>query len=65
MDLSSVGAILTAKTQQQTLETVNVNLLKQSQDQQEKTIGKLLDSVAPAQAPDPESSLGQNVDIRG
>jgi len=64
MELSSVGAILTAKTQQQTLETVNVNLLKQSQDQQEKSIGKLLDSVAPAQAPDPESSLGQNIDIR-
>ncbi len=64
MNLSSVGAALTAETQRQTLETVNVSLLKQSQEQQEQTVGKLLESVSPVQASSPESSLGQHVDIR-
>ncbi len=64
MDLSSVGATLTAETQRQTLEKVNVSLLKQSQDQQEKTIGQLLESVPPVQASSLESTLGQHVDIR-
>lgn len=64
MDLSSVGATLSAETQRQTLEKVNVSLLKQSQDQQEKITTQLLQSVTPAQASSPESALGQHVDIR-
>ncbi len=34
MNLSSVGATLTAETNRQTLEKVNINLLKQSNEQQ-------------------------------
>ncbi len=64
MDLSSVGATLSAETQRQTLEKVNVSLLKQSQDQQEKITTQLLQSVGPVQASSPESALGQHVDIR-
>ncbi len=64
MDLSSVGATLSAETQRQTLEKVNVSLLKQSQDQQEKITTQLLQSVSPVQASSPESALGQHVDIR-
>jgi len=64
MSLSSVGAAMGAQSQQQTLESVNVSLLKQSQNQQKELASELLQSVAPASAPSPESSLGQHVDIR-
>ncbi len=64
MSLSSVGAAMGAQSQQQTLESVNVSLLKQSQNQQKELASELLQSVAPAPAPSPESSLGQHVDIR-
>jgi len=64
MSLSSVGAAMGAQAQQQTLEAVNVNLLKQSQNQQKELTSQLLQSVAPAQASSPESALGQHVDIR-
>jgi len=63
MELSSVGAVMTAETQRQTLEKVNVSLLKQSHSQQEDLTNQLLQSVAPAQASSPDSSLGQHVDI--
>ncbi|NQY64986.1 MAG: putative motility protein [Alteromonadaceae bacterium] len=64
MELSSVGAVLTAETQRQTLEKVNVSLLKQSQNQQEDLTNQLLESVAPpARASSSNSSLGQHVDI--
>lgn len=63
MNLSSVGAVMTAEAQRQTLEKVNVSLLKQSQEQQEDIANQLLQSVAPVQSSSPESSLGQHVDI--
>ncbi len=63
MSLSSVGAVLTAETQRQTLEKVNVSLLKQSHNQQEDLTNQLLQSVAPVQASSPDSRLGQHVDI--
>ena len=63
MDLSSVGAAMLAQTQSQTLEKVNVSLLKQSHNQQEDLANQLLQSIAPAQASSPDSSLGQHVDI--
>jgi len=63
MSLSSVGAVLTAETQRQTLEKVNVNLLKQSNEQQADITNQLLQSVAPVHAPSSESNLGQHVDI--
>jgi len=64
MNLSSVGAAMNVEAQKQTLEKVNVSLLKQSQDQQENMTAQLLQSVAPVQASSPESSLGQHVDIK-
>ena len=63
MNLSSVGAVLSAETQRQTLEKVNVSLLKQSHEQQADITNQLLQSVAPVQASSPESNLGQHVDI--
>jgi hypothetical protein len=63
MNLSSVGAVLTSETQRQTLEKVNVNLLKQSHEQQEDLTSQLLQSVAPVQASSSDSNLGQHVDI--
>ncbi len=64
MSLSSVGAALTAETQRQTLEKVNISLLKQSQNQQELITNQILQSVAPVQASSPSTSLGQHVDVR-
>jgi putative motility protein YjfB-like len=64
MSLSSVGAAMTAETQRQTLEKVNISLLKQSQNQQENLTSQILQSVAPVQASNPSSSLGQHVDTR-
>jgi hypothetical protein len=63
MNLSSVGAVLTSETQRQTLEKVNVSLLKQSNEQQEDLTNQLLQSVAPVQASSSGSNLGQHVDI--
>lgn len=63
MNLSSVGAVMTAETNRQTLEKVNVSLLKQSHDQQEHLTSQLLQSVAPVQASSSDSNLGQHVDI--
>lgn len=63
MNLSSVGAALGAETQRQTLEKVNVSLLKQSQDQQADITSQLLQSVTPVQASNSGSNLGQHVDI--
>lgn len=64
MNLSSVGAVYTAETQRQTLEKVNVSLLKQSQEQQADITNQLLQSVAPVQASSSGSNLGQHVDIK-
>lgn len=64
MNLSSVGAVLTSETQRQTLEKVNVSLLKQSHDHQETMASELLQSVVPVQAVNPDSPLGQNIDIK-
>jgi len=64
MNLSSVGAAVGHQKQQQTLDAVNVSLLKQSQDQQASITNQLLQSVAPVQASSPESALGQHVDVR-
>jgi hypothetical protein len=63
MNLSSVGAVLSAETQRQTLEKVNVSLLKQSNEQQADITNQLLQSVVPVQASSSESNLGQHVDI--
>lgn len=63
MNLSSVGATLTAETNRQTLEKVNVSLLKQSHEQQENLTSQLLQSVTPVQASSSEPHLGQHVDI--
>lgn len=62
MNLSSVGAVMTAETQRQTLEKVNMNLQVESQEQVEDITNKLLESVAPP-ASNPSSSKGQHVDI--
>ena len=64
MNLSSVGAVLTSETQRQTLEKVNVSLLKQSHEQQEDLTSQLLQSVAPTSASNSDSNLGQHVDIK-
>lgn len=63
MNLSSVGAVLTAETQRQTLEKVNVSLLKQSNEQQADITNQLLESVTPVKASSSGSNLGQHVDI--
>ncbi len=63
MNLSSVGATLTAETNRQTLEKVNINLLKQSNEQQKDLANQLLQSVAPVQASSSGSNLGQHLDI--
>jgi hypothetical protein len=61
MSLSSVGAAMASQIQTNTLEKVNVSLLKTANNQAEQQTAQLLDSVAPV-ASGSSGSLGQHVD---
>ena len=58
MDMSVVGSVLTEQTKINTLETVNVNLLKKSNNQAEQQPSQLLESIPPM----PEGNKGNNID---
>jgi len=61
MSLSSVGAAMASQIQTNTLEKVNVSLLKTANNQAEQQTAQLLESVAPV-ASSSSGSLGQHVD---
>ena len=64
MSLSSVGAAMGAQQQIQTMEQVNMNLIKQSTKQAEQQVSQLLEVVAPSSSASGSSgSLGQHVDV--
>ena len=58
MDMSVVGSVLTEQTKINTLEKVNVSLLKKSNQQAEQQATQLLESVAPV----PEGNKGHKID---
>ncbi|MFT5757120.1 MAG: hypothetical protein ACI9LM_001845 [Alteromonadaceae bacterium] len=61
MSLSSVGAAMASQIQSNTLEKVNMSLLKTANNQAEQQTAQLLESVAPV-ASSSSGSLGQHVD---
>ena len=63
MSLSSVGAAMGNQAAMNTLDQVNISLVKKSNDMAEQQANQLLQSVAPtAQASSSGGSLGQHVD---
>jgi len=58
MDINIVASVLTEQTKINTLDKVNVNLLKKSNEQAEQLVSQLIDSI-PAIA---EGNKGNNVD---
>ncbi|WP_019616913.1 putative motility protein [Psychromonas ossibalaenae] len=62
MSLSSVGGAMGVQAQVNTLEQVNVSLLKTANKQAEQQVSQLLQSVTPT-APVSDESRGQHVDI--
>lgn len=58
MDMSVVGTVLTEQTKINTLEKVNVGLLKKTNEQAEQQATQLLNSIAPM----PEGNKGHSVD---
>lgn len=60
MDMSVVGSVLTEQTQTNTLEKVNVSLLKKSTDQVDQQVTQLLDSIPPM----PEGNKGHHIDTK-
>ena len=59
MDMAVLGSVLTEQTKVDTLDKVNINLLKKTNDQAELQATQLLESI-PAM---PEGSKGHNVDM--
>jgi len=59
MDMSVVGGVLSHQAKINTLEKVNVILLKTANDQAEQQAAQLIESVAPVA----EGNKGQNVNI--
>lgn len=57
--MNVVGSVLTEQTRVNTLEKVNIHLLKKSNQQAEQQTQQILESVAPK----PEGNKGHNVDI--
>ena len=62
MDLSMVGEVMSHRAKVNTLEKVNVSLVKTTNDQAEQQATALLESIAPAQ-PMPEGNKGKNVNL--
>ncbi|MDA7745742.1 hypothetical protein N8878_00225 [Psychromonas sp.] len=58
MDMNVVGSVLTEQTKINTLEKVNVSLLKESNKQAEQKAAQLIDSIPPM----PEGNKGKNID---
>ncbi len=61
MSLSSVGAAMASQAKINTLEKVNVSLIKTANNQAVQHTAQLLESVAPV-ASNSSGSLGQHVD---
>ena len=59
MDISAVGQAMNQKAQIDTLESVNISLLKTSYDQNEQLAVQLLESVV--SLPVPEGNKGKNI----
>lgn len=59
MDLASVGAAAGVNKQVQTLEQVNIRLLKSSGQQQAQVISQLLQSAVPP----PTATAGNNINV--
>ncbi len=62
MDMSVVGGVMSNQAKVNTLEKVNVSLLKTANNQAEQQAAQLLESVAPV-APTPDGSKGQHINI--
>ena len=62
MDMSVVGGVMSHQAKVNTLEKVNVSLMKTANNQAEQQATKLLESVAPV-APSSDGNKGQNVNI--
>ena len=63
MDMSIVGNVMHQQTKIATLEKVNISLLKTNNEQTEKQVKQLLDSVAVV--PDsPIGNKGKNINIQ-
>lgn len=62
MDMSVVGGVLSEQAKVNTLEKVNVSLLKTKNEQAEQQAAEILASVAPV-APSTEGNKGQNINI--
>lgn len=63
MDMSIVGNVMHQQTKIDTLEKVNISLLKTNNEQTEKQVKQLLDSVAVAPA-SPIGNTGKNINIQ-
>ncbi|WP_354625648.1 putative motility protein [Psychromonas sp. MME2] len=60
MDMAVVGSVLTEQNRINTLEKVNINLLKTTNNQAEQQAAQLIDSIAPVK---PEGSKGHHIDV--
>lgn len=58
MDMNVVGSVLTEQTKTNTLEKVNVSLLKKTNEQAEQQINQLIESIPPL----PEGNKGHKID---
>jgi hypothetical protein len=62
MDVSVIGGMLSEQAKINTLEKVNVSLIKTQNDQAEQQVTQILESVAP-DTTKPEGSKGNNINI--
>ncbi|WP_028865501.1 putative motility protein [Psychromonas aquimarina] len=62
MSLSSVGGAMGVQAQVNTLEQVNMSLIKTANNQAEQQVSQLLQSVSPTTSTS-DDSRGQHVDI--
>lgn len=60
MDMSVVGGVMHEQTKTNTLEKVNISLMKTSNEQAEQQAAQILQSVAPDTS-SPEGNKGHNV----
>ncbi|PKF61111.1 hypothetical protein CW745_12460 [Psychromonas sp. psych-6C06] len=61
MDMSVVGSVMSHQAKVNTLEKVNVHLMKTNNEQTEQQTMQLLQSVAPVESPD---GKGKHIDIQ-
>ncbi len=64
MDVAALGTSMSQYQTQTTHAVKATNMVKDQIEKNGELALQLVQSVAPAAAPDPSSSLGQNIDIR-